>query len=220
MFIFFCVKSFGYTFKSVINISFSRFNPETEYKMINLYYFFVILCRYIDKNAIPLLTQRLFYSPIALQPVSKDDPCNPSPCGPHSECRIESGRPVCTCLPNFYGGPPTCHPECTVNSQCSLSLACINKRCEDPCVDACGDRAQCTVQAHKAVCTCPPYLTGDAYTRCVESEYQCCIVLVFSLLVEYAAPLSCIIDTNQEPDSRKSCGNTTREINIIAVWYP
>ncbi|XP_047739044.1 uncharacterized protein LOC108675679 isoform X2 [Hyalella azteca] len=103
-----------------------------------------------------------------LPPVTKDDPCNPSPCGPNSECRVESGRPVCTCLPNFYGGPPNCHPECVVNSQCSTSLACINRKCQDPCKGSCGDRAQCTVQNHKAMCTCPPYLTGDAYSRCIE----------------------------------------------------
>ncbi|KAF2350556.1 EGF-like domain [Trinorchestia longiramus] len=104
----------------------------------------------------------------ALPPVTKDDPCNPSPCGPNSQCRVESGRPVCTCLPNFYGGPPNCHPECVVNSQCSSSLACINRKCQNPCADTCGDRAQCAVQNHKAICTCPPYLTGDAYLRCVE----------------------------------------------------
>nr|XP_027235379.1 neurogenic locus notch homolog protein 3-like [Penaeus vannamei] len=80
------------------------------------------------------------------------DPCNPSPCGPNSECRTVGDRPVCECLSGYFGSPPDCRPECIVNSNCPVIMACVNKKCRDPCAGACGTDALCEVVNHNPVC--------------------------------------------------------------------
>ena len=87
------------------------------------------------------------------QPIIRD-PCNPSPCGPNSQCRDVNGQAsrfkdesfkapivnnlikisnillVCSCLSSYIGAPPNCRPECVTNSDCALHLACVNQRCQ------------------------------------------------------------------------------------------
>lgn len=94
------------------------------------------------------------------------DPCVPSPCGPFSQCRDVGGTAQCSCLPRYYGSPPQCHPECTINADCSPLLACINERCIDPCPGSCGINAQCKVVNHVPNCFCPDRYTGDPFTNC------------------------------------------------------
>lgn len=101
-----------------------------------------------------------------LAPV-KTNPCNPSPCGPNSQCREINSQAVCTCVPGYYGVPPTCRPECTVASDCALSKTCINQKCVDPCPGSCAYNAECRVVNHNALCVCPPQYTGDPFTRCI-----------------------------------------------------
>uniref|UniRef100_A0A6E8W1C0 Dumpy n=1 Tax=Anopheles coluzzii TaxID=1518534 RepID=A0A6E8W1C0_ANOCL len=96
------------------------------------------------------------------------NPCSPSPCGPNSQCREINGQAVCSCLSGYFGSPPMCRPECTGNSECLLSLACINFKCADPCPGSCGFAARCTTVNHNPICTCPPKMTGDPFTRCYE----------------------------------------------------
>lgn len=76
------------------------------------------------------------------------------------------GNPACSCLPNFIGAPPTCRPECVLNSECPSQEACINQRCKDPCPGSCGVDAECHVQNHVPVCTCLQGYQGDAFTVC------------------------------------------------------
>ncbi|ROT61485.1 hypothetical protein C7M84_020737 [Penaeus vannamei] len=97
------------------------------------------------------------------------DPCNPSPCGPNSECRTVGDRPVCECLSGYFGSPPDCRPECIVNSNCPVIMACVNKKCRDPCAGACGTDALCEVVNHNPVCYCRQDMTGDPFIRCIES---------------------------------------------------
>lgn len=59
----------------------------------------------------------------------KRDPCNPSPCGPYSQCRTVGDSAICSCLPNYVGSPPSCRPECVTSSECELTKACINQKC-------------------------------------------------------------------------------------------
>ncbi|CAH1100710.1 unnamed protein product [Psylliodes chrysocephalus] len=106
-------------------------------------------------------------APIITEPI---EPCYPSPCGPNSECRSVSQQAVCICLPNYFGQPPNCRPECTVNSDCSSNLACINQKCVDPCPGSCGLGAICTVRTHTPICECPEKYTGDAFTECVPQK--------------------------------------------------
>lgn len=79
-----------------------------------------------------------------------NDPCDPNPCVPHGTCR----NGFCT------------YPECIVNDDCSGDRACINRKCSDPCVGACGLNAICSGVRHSAVCSCPSGYTGSPFVRC------------------------------------------------------
>lgn len=94
------------------------------------------------------------------------NPCSPSPCGPNSQCRDANNQAICTCLPTFFGYPPNCRPECTINSDCSMNTACLNQRCRDPCPGTCGINAECQVINHNAICSCPLHLSGDPFSKC------------------------------------------------------
>lgn len=91
-------------------------------------------------------------------------PCNPSPCGSYAECRPVNDKPVCSCLPGYYGNP--CRPECVASSDCSSDRACINQKCQDPCPGSCGDGAVCEVRDHNPICSCVRGQTGDPFVRC------------------------------------------------------
>lgn len=95
-----------------------------------------------------------------------DNPCVPSPCGPNSICQVKQGRPVCSCQANFIGGPPYCRPECINHQECNHDQACINEKCQNPCINACGANAECHVVAHSALCSCLPKYQGDAFVGC------------------------------------------------------
>lgn len=92
--------------------------------------------------------------------------CQPSPCGPNSKCSLVRNNPVCSCLEDYVGSPPSCRPECSSDSDCPLTLSCINKKCINPCVGVCGYQAECSVIQHKATCACPNGLVGNPYTLC------------------------------------------------------
>ncbi|XP_029680457.1 neurogenic locus notch homolog protein 3-like, partial [Formica exsecta] len=100
-------------------------------------------------------------------PKGEEDPCFPNPCGPNSQCKVIGLYPACSCLQNYIGRPPNCRPECTDNSECFNTAACINQRCKNPCLGACGELARCTVQNHVAFCTCPEGYEGEPTVRCV-----------------------------------------------------
>lgn len=100
------------------------------------------------------------------------NPCVPSPCGPHSQCRDISGTPSCSCLSNYIGIPPNCHPECIINSECPSSLACINDKCVDPCPGSCGSNARCEVIKHTPTCSCLEGYTGDPFTYCQQKPQE------------------------------------------------
>lgn len=94
------------------------------------------------------------------------NPCQPSPCGPNSHCREVNGYSMCSCLSGYIGSPPTCRPECSIDSDCSPNRACSNQKCRDPCPGACGENAQCHTISHRPHCQCPPGFTGNAFSRC------------------------------------------------------
>lgn len=101
--------------------------------------------------------------PVTIQPV---DPCNPSPCGPNARCRVANGVAVCSCEAEYVGAPPNCRPECTVNAECPSNKACHKFKCANPCSGTCGFNARCEVINHNPICSCPPDMTGDPFTRC------------------------------------------------------
>lgn len=114
-----------------------------------------------------LLTYTHNYSDDYIPPVN---PCQPSPCGPYSSCKIHDGHAVCSCLQGYNGSPPSCKPECSVSSDCSSNKACENERCIDPCPGTCGHDARCNVVNHSPICSCPPNYSGDPFVRCYKEE--------------------------------------------------
>lgn len=94
------------------------------------------------------------------------NPCQPSPCGPNSQCREINGQAVCSCAPSYIGSPPGCRPECVVSSECSIDKACVNQKCTDPCPGICGTNANCRVNNHSPICSCQTGYTGNPFTRC------------------------------------------------------
>lgn len=95
-------------------------------------------------------------------------PCQPNPCGPYSECRPINGNPSCSCIEGTIGGPPNCHPECLVNTDCPSHQACIAEKCTNPCEGSCGFRAECRVHDHIPICSCPSGYSGDPFIQCSE----------------------------------------------------
>lgn len=111
---------------------------------------------------------RLYINALCLaDPIVPVNPCQPSPCGPNSECVVRGEYPACSCHPTFVGAPPNCRPECTINPECSSALACVNQKCRDPCPGACGSNAKCNVVNHTPVCSCLPGYIGDPFTGCL-----------------------------------------------------
>lgn len=101
------------------------------------------------------------------------NPCQPSPCGPNSQCKNVNKQAVCSCLPTYMGTPPNCKPECIVNSECPPDQACVNQKCSDPCPNTCGLRAHCYTKNHSPICACPPGYTGDPFHKCTpQSKYN------------------------------------------------
>lgn len=98
------------------------------------------------------------------------EPCNPSPCGPNSQCRVVNDHAVCSCLEDHIGSPPRCRPECVVSTDCNQDMTCINQKCKDPCPGTCGLNARCHVVNHNPICSCPPGQTGDPFVRCVKEK--------------------------------------------------
>ncbi|KAG5895964.1 hypothetical protein JTB14_027964 [Gonioctena quinquepunctata] len=91
------------------------------------------------------------------------DPCEQAPCGQNAQCRDG----ICSCLPLYHGDPNVgCRPECTMNTDCSPTKACINVKCIDPCPGTCGQAAVCDVINHIPACSCPVGFEGDAFTIC------------------------------------------------------
>lgn len=80
---------------------------------------------------------------------------------------------ICTCpegwVPNESGD---CHaiivpipPGCLSDNDCSNNEACINRLCRSPCSD-CGSNADCSVQNHRAVCSCRNGYDGNPNIAC------------------------------------------------------
>lgn len=112
------------------------------------------------------------------------NPCEPTPCGPYSQCKETNGQATCSCLLTYIGVPPNCKPECTVSSDCSLNLACKNNKCIDPCSDSCGQQSTCRVVNHSPICSCKPGFTGDPFTYCFYNPRKLWIIF-FRISFQY-----------------------------------
>ena len=97
------------------------------------------------------------------------DPCQPNPCGVNAIARRVGDYCECSCPFGLQGDPYSeCRPECTIDSDCPTTLACISQKCRDPCVyeNNCGVNAICEVRIHRATCFCPPGYEGNPFQIC------------------------------------------------------
>jgi len=98
---------------------------------------------------------------------SSRDPCLENPCGQGALCEVRNEVAICKCPPDYLGNAFTrCYPECTSHEECAGHQACFGLRCKDPCAGACGRNANCNVNRHKAVCSCPKDHTGHPFDEC------------------------------------------------------
>lgn len=108
-----------------------------------------------------------YCSPPSIVAQDKIDTCDTIRCGANAECRQRNGVLACVCKKDFYGDPLIgCRPECVINPDCAYNKACVNTKCTDPCVNACGRNALCQVVNHYPVCYCPPGQSGDPNIQC------------------------------------------------------
>lgn len=99
--------------------------------------------------------------------IEPEIPCEPSPCGANSICRVIDNRAACSCQSGFIGSPPYCRPECTTSSECDQRTACIQQKCQNPCdLGTCGMNAECRVINHNPICTCSSGYSGDPFEQC------------------------------------------------------
>lgn len=134
-------------------------------------------------NVLLTLSEKKSARPI--EPVIQEKPCIPSPCGPNSQCRGVGNVPVCSCISGYLGVPPECRPECVTSSECAPMHACVNSKCQNPCLGTCGLNSECKIVNHNPVCTCPSGWTGDPFTQCqiIPSKHVSNLTFTFSILI-------------------------------------
>lgn len=73
---------------------------------------------------------------------------------------------VCACSPALPS--LTLDTQCTLDTDCPPTQACISGQCKDPCTvrGACGERALCQTVAHAAQCSCPQCYVGRPKVAC------------------------------------------------------
>lgn len=147
------------------------------------------------------------------------DPCNPSPCGPLSECRNINGGSSCACLSTYIGAPPNCRPECSINSECPSNQACINEKCRDPCPGSCGLNAICNIINHTPVCTCSEYETGDPFTIC-SPKLPPSKNFMFHAITSFKPCFLAREPEHDDPCYPPPCGSNTKCMNGICSCLP
>lgn len=102
-------------------------------------------------------------------------------CSPRAECRPQNHMAVCRCPPGFLGNPyvdcrPEPVPECVVDTDCSPRLACIDHRCQDPCLilEPCHRPSICEVvpssPVRTMICICPEGYVSSGSGTCKPTE--------------------------------------------------
>lgn len=108
------------------------------------------------------------------------NPCIESnPCARSAQCSAQNHRAACTCPSGLIGDPfvncykePMSKVECSLDSDCSVDTACINKRCQNPCAESnpCAQNAECRISYHRPLCYCPPGWGGDPQNTCYKRK--------------------------------------------------
>lgn len=133
------------------------------------------------------------------------NPCEPSPCGPNTQCSVlGNGFSKCTCLGGYIESPNTirgcveprnpCEPNpCGIgavcdafkNPVCSCPEPLVGnpyRSCTEPEVKQelcrpgpCGQNADCYVTANREQCYCRSGFIGDPYSGCRETPRTLCV---------------------------------------------
>jgi hypothetical protein len=102
-----------------------------------------------------------------------DDPCAPDPCNGRGTCARDTGTPVCTCEPRFFGS--SC-ASCAVGYTGAECDACepgffefpAGTCIDDPCApDPCSGHGTCDRSTGAAACACDGNFAGAACEGCV-----------------------------------------------------
>lgn len=164
------------------------------------------------------------------QPTPKGNPCINNPCGPYSQCRAIGDTPACSCLPDYIGRAPNCRPECMISAECPSNLACINERCKDPCIGACGINTKCTVINHNSICHCDHGYTGDPFHSCTQISTRKALLLIphidlfrrFSLILtelnkkkKKHCPIPCCLVPSKPEPVPSPCANSPCGANAV-----
>lgn len=104
------------------------------------------------------------------------NPCELSrACGKNANCIAEGHRAVCTCPLRTIGDANNecIQLECVEDADCSSKKACINNQCQNPCSleKVCGEKANCAIENHVAICSCQAGTTGNPLLGCVSLQY-------------------------------------------------
>lgn len=133
-----------------------------------------------------------------------NNPCDPSPCGPNTQCSVlANGFSKCTCLPGYVESPNTirgciepinpCDPNpCGIGAICDSTrnpvCFCPDNKignpfrlCEKPSLSVelcrpnpCGRNADCYVAANREECYCSAGYVGDPYLGCRDAPRSAC----------------------------------------------
>lgn len=111
----------------------------------------------------------MYFFIISVEAIVMDD-CSNIRCGSNAECI--NGQ--CQCLSEYHGDPYfNCRPECVYSSDCDPQKACVQRKCLDPCIGACGQNAICQVVNHIPMCSCNNGFTGNAFITCNPIRGNC-----------------------------------------------
>lgn len=106
--------------------------------------------------------------------------CSEDTCADRANCVAENHEPKCTCFPGTSGNPyvectgvtDVVRPECVSDSECPVEFACINTKCQNPCLtqNMCSGDQQCrllnTAPLRTMICECPPNSFTDVNGNC------------------------------------------------------
>lgn len=109
--------------------------------------------------------------------------CHPNPCHPTAVCLPgASNSPICQCPPNHVGDPYAggrgCQQEghCSSSKDCPVHSICQNRKCINPCENACGRNALCEIVNNEPICKCLHRFvpsTKGVDDGCVRATNQC-----------------------------------------------
>lgn len=108
-----------------------------------------------------------------INPCIYDDPCSS-----RAECRVQNHMALCRCPPGFIGNPyvgcrKEVEPECRIDGDCPSKLACLNNKCQDPCLllAPCHSPSECVVvgslPVRTMICVCPEGYISSGSGTCV-----------------------------------------------------